>query len=68
LEARIITVADILDALISHRPYKQPWPIEEAIVELERLVLAGKIDRDCVAALQRHLPEVLEIRDRYRDS
>lgn len=68
LEARIITVADILDALISHRPYKQPWPIEDAIVELERLVLAGKIDADCVAALQRHLPEVLEIRDRYRDS
>lgn len=68
LEARIITVADILDALISHRPYKQPWEIEAAIAELERLVEAGKLDPDCVAALKRHLPEVLAIRDRFRDS
>jgi HD-GYP domain-containing protein (c-di-GMP phosphodiesterase class II) len=67
LEARIITVADILDALISHRPYKQPWPIEDAIAELERLVEAGKLAPDCVAALKRHIPEVLSIRDRFQD-
>lgn len=67
LEARIIAVADILDALTSHRPYKEPWPIEAALGELERLVAAGKLDGDCVEALQRHIPEVLEIRDRFRD-
>jgi HD-GYP domain-containing protein (c-di-GMP phosphodiesterase class II) len=68
LEARIITVADILDALTSHRPYKEAWDLEAALAELERLVEAGKLDGDCVAALRRHRGEVEAIRDRYRDS
>jgi HD-GYP domain-containing protein (c-di-GMP phosphodiesterase class II) len=68
LEARIITVADILDALTSHRPYKQAWSLEAALEELERLVALGKLDADCVAALGRRRPEVEAIRDRFRDS
>jgi len=67
LEARIIAAADILDALTSHRPYKEPWPLEDALTELERLVAAGKLDADCVAALRRHPDEIMAIRDRYRD-
>ena len=68
LEARIIAVADILDALTSHRPYKEPWPVEAAVSELERLVDTGKLDGDCVQALKRHLQEVSTIRDRIKDS
>jgi HD-GYP domain-containing protein (c-di-GMP phosphodiesterase class II) len=68
LEARIIAVADILDALTSHRPYKQPWAIEAAIQELERLVATGKLDADCVAALKRHSSDIEQIRDRFRDA
>ncbi|MBF0612231.1 MAG: bacteriohemerythrin [Magnetococcales bacterium] len=30
LEARIVAVADVYDALISWRPYKTPWPEEKA--------------------------------------
>ncbi|MFM7312503.1 MAG: HD-GYP domain-containing protein [Cyanobium sp.] len=67
LEARIIAVADILDALTSHRPYKPAWTLEAAIAELERLVAAGKIDADCVAALRRHPDEIRAIQDRYGD-
>lgn len=67
LEARIIAVADVLDALISHRPYKQAWPIETAMNELERLVAIGKFDDACVAAVKRHQAEVLAIRDRFSD-
>lgn len=67
LEARIIAVADVLDALISHRPYKEPWSIEAAIAELERLVACGKFDRDCVAAIKRQRQAVLAIRDRFSD-
>ncbi|MFM7634866.1 MAG: HD-GYP domain-containing protein [Cyanobacteriota bacterium] len=67
LESRIIAVADILDALTSHRPYKEPWTIEAAVGELERLVAVGKLDADCVNAVKAHLPEVEAIRDRYRD-
>jgi HD-GYP domain-containing protein (c-di-GMP phosphodiesterase class II) len=68
LEARIIAVADVLDALISPRPYKTPWSLEAALAELERLAALGKLDADCVAALGRRLPEVEAIRDRFRDS
>ena len=67
LESRIIAVADILDALTSHRPYKEPWTIEAAVGELERLVVAGKLDPECVGAVKRHIPEVEAIRDRFRD-
>ena len=34
LEARIFAVADVFDALISRRPYKQAWPLERAAREL----------------------------------
>jgi len=31
LSARIVAVVDVFDALVSRRPYKEPWPVEEAI-------------------------------------
>ena len=30
LPGRIVTVADVFDALTHRRPYKEPWPIDEA--------------------------------------
>ncbi len=67
LEARIIAVADVLDALTSHRPYKEPWSFEDAVAELERLVATGKFDADCVAAVKRHRDAVMAICDRFQD-
>jgi HD-GYP domain-containing protein (c-di-GMP phosphodiesterase class II) len=67
LESRIIAVADVLDALISHRPYKEAWPIEKAIEELERLVAIGKFDGACVEAVKTHRDEILSIRDRFSE-
>jgi len=29
--ARIVAVADVFDALVSERPYKQAWPFDEAL-------------------------------------
>ena len=34
LEARVCAVADVLDALVSRRPYKEPWTLDEALTEL----------------------------------
>ncbi|SFK22487.1 HD domain-containing protein [Nitrosomonas aestuarii] len=31
LNARIFAIADVFDALTSRRPYKTPWPVEQAI-------------------------------------
>lgn len=67
LEARIVAVADVFDALTSPRPYKQEWSNEAALQELQRLVALGKLDAACVAALVSHLSEVVEIQARYFD-
>ena len=36
LSARIVSVADALDALTHERPYKQAWPLEKALEEIGR--------------------------------
>jgi putative two-component system response regulator len=35
LAARIVTVADVFDVLTHARPYKQAWPVEQALAEIE---------------------------------
>jgi putative two-component system response regulator len=35
LPARIVALADVFDVLTHKRPYKQPWPIEQAMAEIE---------------------------------
>lgn len=61
LEARIVTVADIFDALTSRRPYKQAWHLDDALKALETLATEGKVDADCVAALVKGRDECEEI-------
>ncbi len=34
IEARIVAIADVYDALTSERPYKKPWPHEEAVAHI----------------------------------
>jgi putative two-component system response regulator len=34
LEGRILAVVDVFDALTHERPYKEAWPVEEAVVEI----------------------------------
>jgi putative two-component system response regulator len=36
LAARIVAVADVFDALVSRRVYKEPWPAEHALAEIRR--------------------------------
>jgi PAS domain S-box-containing protein len=37
LSGRIVSVADVFDALTHERPYKTAWPVDEAVAEIERL-------------------------------
>ncbi len=66
LEARIVAVADVFDALTSARPYKKAWSNNEAIAEIRKLV-GEKLDRDCVNALIQNLDEVEKIQARFRE-
>jgi putative two-component system response regulator len=36
LTGRICAVCDVFDALRSRRPYKEPWPLQDALDELAR--------------------------------
>jgi putative two-component system response regulator len=49
LEARIVAIADVFDALCSERPYKAAWPIEKAYAEILRLA-GSHFDPACVDA------------------
>lgn len=65
LAARIIAVADVLDALTSKRPYKEAWPMGKALETIAND--AGKhFDPAVVAALHRALPRVMEIYERLK--
>ena len=59
LEARIVSVADVFDALTSSRPYKSGWSADEALDEMDRMVRAGRIDALCLTALVTH-PDLVE--------
>ena len=65
LEARIVTVADIFDALSSRREYKAAWSIDDALAALARMADAGKIDPDCVSALVESRGDIGDVRRRY---
>jgi HD-GYP domain-containing protein (c-di-GMP phosphodiesterase class II) len=66
IAARIVTVADMFDALTSVRPYKAAWSNEEAFGLLREL--AGKtLDADCVEALVDQREEIERVQERFRD-
>jgi HD-GYP domain-containing protein (c-di-GMP phosphodiesterase class II) len=66
LEARIVAVADVFDALTSARPYKPAWSNEAAFAELRELAQT-QLDADCVEALVRCRDEVEAIQARFRE-
>ena len=64
--ARICALADVLDALTSARPYKEAWSFNKA-VEWIRSESGRKFDPDVFSAFERALPEIMRIRELYRD-
>lgn len=53
LEARILAVADICDALLAtDRPYKKPIPKEKAFVIMHDMAEKGNIDGKLVSYLE----------------
>ena len=66
VEARIIAIADVFDALTSERPYKKAWPVEEA-VQLLREQSGRHFDPELVELFLGQLPAILEIKERWAE-
>lgn len=66
IEARIIAVADIFDALTSRRPYKEAWPVTKALDTL-RSMTGEILDHDCVEALYANIDAVLAIQQEFKE-
>ncbi len=56
-ETRIITTADIFDALTADRPYRASMPISKALEIMDEMVNTA-LDPDCLAALRRALSKL----------
>jgi HD-GYP domain-containing protein (c-di-GMP phosphodiesterase class II) len=67
LEARIVAVADVFDALTSKRPYKEAWDIDTAYRELQQLA-GKKLDAECVQILLEPRDEVEQIVERFDEN
>ncbi len=67
LEARIVTAADIFDALTSRRPYKEAWSNAVAFEELS--AQAGhQLDARCVDALTKHTDTIEALQTQFTES
>jgi two-component system response regulator RpfG len=67
IEARIVAVADVFDALVSERPYKNAWPTQAALEYMEshrnrhfdpEVLDAFKSQIDTIAKIQGLLPDI----------
>ena len=55
LEARIVAVADVFQALAQNRPYRKALSAEEILTILKQLVSNGQLDAKVVACVEKHL-------------
>ena len=64
LVGRICGVCDVFDALTSKRPYKEAWPVEKTVAEIQNG--SGRhFDPKIVACLMDTLPKFIEIKDKF---
>ncbi len=61
IEARLIAVADIFQALAQDRPYRKAMSAADTMKYLKSLAAHGKIDKDIVAMVEDDLDELWQI-------
>jgi len=66
IEGRIAAICDVFDALTSWRPYKNPWPIDEAVKYLQAHA-GSHFDPTLVPLFVNILPDILKIREEHED-
>jgi putative two-component system response regulator len=63
---RVVAIVDVFDALLSVRPYKRAWTIDEALDKVKS-ESGHHFEPACVTALLDVLPECIALRNRYGD-
>ena len=66
LTGRIVTIADVFDALTSERPYKKAWSTEDAVHLIEKNV-GSHFDPGLIDPFKSVMPEILKIKDQYTE-
>jgi len=66
VEARIVAICDVFDALTSVRPYKVAWTVENAVAFLQENA-GSHFDPNLVQLFVKILPEIEAIRARFAD-
>src|SRR5471030_3066489 len=66
LYARIVAVADVFDALMHKRCYKEAWPIDKVIAHLQE-VAGHHLDSVYVEYLCQNIDQALAINERFPD-
>ena len=61
LSARIVALADVFDAMVTKRPYKQPWPIDQVMTTL-RYSAGSHFEPRLVQVFESILPRILAIK------
>jgi response regulator RpfG family c-di-GMP phosphodiesterase len=67
LGGRITALADVYDALISRRVYKEPWEEERVLNEM-RAMAGTKFDPELVSVFFEILPSIKQIRDLHPET
>ncbi|MBF0109358.1 MAG: HD domain-containing protein [Magnetococcales bacterium] len=62
--ARIVSVADVFDALTMKRPYKEQWPVEQAMAMMQK-DRGLHFDPRMLDLFQKILPEILRIKEKF---
>jgi putative two-component system response regulator len=65
-EARLVAIADVFDAMVTRRIYKESSTLEEASAELHR-VAGSQLDPQLVEVFEREIQEIHAIFHRYAD-
>ncbi|PIP08796.1 MAG: hypothetical protein COX51_02475, partial [Syntrophobacteraceae bacterium CG23_combo_of_CG06-09_8_20_14_all_50_8] len=63
---RIVTIADVFDALISKRAYKESWGEERSLEEMIK-AKAAIFDPELLDHFLLRLPLIRQIRERYKE-
>ena len=66
LEACIVTLADVFDALMGKRAYKHVWTLDE-VMEYIEAHNGSMFDPECVEGLKQSLDGFMAIREQYND-